>query len=88
MPIIDKCAKCGSSSVIPRARVLALYQGDRELHARVDADPTATVFKKAVRSPVHAWICGQCGYVEMYADNPSELYKAFIAAQSTMTRLG
>lgn len=74
--------------MIRRAMVLDLYKGERELQVRVDADPTAMMFKKSVRSPVHAWICGQCGYVEMYADKPGELYKAFTEAQSTMTHLG
>jgi predicted nucleic-acid-binding Zn-ribbon protein len=89
MPIVEKCAKCGSSSVIQRAMVVDSYEGGkRNLQVRVDANPTAMMFKKSVHSPVHAWICGQCGYVELYADKPAELYKAFTEARSTMPNLG
>jgi formate-dependent nitrite reductase cytochrome c552 subunit len=60
---------------------------ERNFAVRVDADPTAMMFKKSTRSDVHAWICGQCGYMELYADNPGELYQAFTAAQSTFPDL-
>jgi len=57
---------------------------EQNFTVRVDSDPTAMMFKKSTRSDVHAWICGQCGYIELYADNPGELYQAFITAQSTI----
>jgi formate-dependent nitrite reductase cytochrome c552 subunit len=60
---------------------------EQNFTVRVDADPTAIMFKKSTRSDVHAWICGQCGYMELYADNPSELYQAFTEAQSTLPNL-
>ena len=69
--------------------VVDSYQGGgRNLKVRVDADPAAVMFKKSTRSPVHAWICGQCGYIELYADNPGELYQAFSKARSTLPDLG
>jgi len=61
---------------------------EQNFTVRVDADPTAIMFKKSMRSDVHAWICGQCGYMELYADNPSELYQAYAEAQSTLPDLG
>jgi len=61
--------------------------GERDLKVRVDADPTAMVFKKSTRSDVHAWICGQCGYLELYADDPADLYNAFTASGSTLPDL-
>jgi predicted nucleic-acid-binding Zn-ribbon protein len=86
---VEQCAKCGSSSVIQRAMVVDVYQGrEQNLRVRVDADPAAVMFKKSVRSPIHACICGQCGYMELYADNPGELYQAFTTAQSTVPDLG
>jgi len=85
---VDKCAKCGSSSVIQRAMVVDFGQGgEKSLRVRVDADPTAMVFKKSTRSDVHAWICGQCGYMELYADDPADLYNAFTASGSTLSDL-
>jgi hypothetical protein len=75
--------------VIQRAMVVDIDRGgEQNLRVRVDAEPTAMMFKKCVRAPVHAWICGQCGYIELYADNPGELYQAFTTAQSTLPDLG
>jgi predicted nucleic-acid-binding Zn-ribbon protein len=84
---VEQCAKCGSSSVIQRAMVVdkvSAAGAEENFTVRVDADPSAMMFKKSTRSPVHAWICAQCGYIELYADNPGELYQAFITAQSTV----
>lgn len=91
MPKIDKCVKCGSTSVIRRAMVIdkvTITGTEQNLTVRVDGDPTAVMFKKSVRSDVHAWICGECGYIELYADNQTELCEAFTAAQSTLPHLG
>ena len=90
MAIVDKCAKCGSDSVIRRAMVIdkvTAMGAEQNLTVGVNADPTAIVFKKPARSDVHAWICGQCGYVEIYADDPAELYQAFLTAQSEREKL-
>jgi len=90
MPKIDQCAKCGSNSVIQRAMVVdkvGTSGAEQNSIVRVDADPTAMVFKKSARSVVHAWICGECGYVELYAHSPAELYQAFTAAKSTLPDL-
>ena len=57
---------------------------EQNFTVRVDAEPNAIMFKKSTRSDVHAWICGECGHIELYAANPGELYQAFITAQSTL----
>jgi hypothetical protein len=57
-------------------------QGERDLQIRVDRDPSAIILKKSVRSSVHAFVCSSCGFVEMYADNPHDLYEAFVAAEA------
>jgi predicted nucleic-acid-binding Zn-ribbon protein len=87
---IDKCVKCESTSVIQRAMVVdkvSAAGAEQDFTVRVDADPSAFMFKKSARSVVHAWICGQCGYIELYAENPGELYQAFTTSQSTLTDL-
>ncbi len=55
--------------------------GELEFHVRVDAKPSAVIFKNSVRSALHAFVCSSCGYVEFYADTPKQLYDAFLAAQ-------
>lgn len=81
---LDQCAKCGSASVLQRAMVAdKVGQGNYEynLQVRVDARPSALMFKKSARSDIHAFVCSSCGYVEFYADDPKALYDAFLAAQ-------
>jgi predicted nucleic-acid-binding Zn-ribbon protein len=78
----EKCSKCGSTAIVPRAMVADRNQnGEYDLRLRVDAQPSAMVFKHAARSAVHACVCSSCGYVEFYADDPKALYDAFLAAQ-------
>lgn len=78
----EKCSKCGSTAIVPRAMVADRNQnGEYDLRLRVDAQPSAMVFKHAARSAVHACVCSSCGYVEFYADDPQTLYDAFLAAQ-------
>ena len=55
--------------------------GEIDLQLRVDARPTAVILKKSARSKLHAFVCSSCGYVEFYADDPKELYDAFLASQ-------
>ena len=78
----DKCSKCGSTAIVPRAMVADRNQNmEYDLRLRVDAQPSAMVFKQAARSAIHACVCSSCGYVEFYADDPQALYDAFLAAQ-------
>ncbi|HET8825566.1 MAG TPA: hypothetical protein VFM77_10585 [Terriglobales bacterium] len=79
---MEKCSKCGSSAIVPRAMVADRNQNmEYDLKLRVDAQPSAMVFKQAARSAIHASVCSSCGYVEFYADDPQTLYDAFQAAQ-------
>ena len=79
---VDKCSKCGSSAIVQRAMVADRNQNtDLDLKLRVDAKPSALVFKEATRAVLHAYVCSACGYVEFYADDPQALYDAFLAAQ-------
>jgi ribosomal protein S27AE len=90
MAIVEQCAKCGSDSVIQRAMAIdkvTAMGAEQDFTVGVNADPTAIMFKKPARSDVHAWICGRCGYIELYADNPAELYQAFLTAQSETEKL-
>ena len=43
--------------------------------------PEARVFKGAHTSTLRAQICGSCGSVESYVENPQELYGIYLASQ-------
>lgn len=78
-----QCAKCGSDKVIPM--ISGMDQGqysDGKLKARVGfTNPEAWLFKGPVYAQLRATICGACGYTELSAANPEELYEAYVKSQ-------
>jgi hypothetical protein len=52
---------------------------------RVDRDPDALLFKEPLYSEVRGWVCGRCGYCELYAVDPGELLTAWREAQEAET---
>jgi predicted RNA-binding Zn-ribbon protein involved in translation (DUF1610 family) len=77
-PMIHPCPKCGSSKIIPHARILV--QGtysDGRLRVVVDGDPNALIFKDCLYDQLTASICGDCGHVELTVSHPSELYEHY-----------
>jgi predicted nucleic-acid-binding Zn-ribbon protein len=67
-----RCPKCESSDIIADAML-----ADRSAHAAYDTfirtcdDPTALLFKGYHVTRVSAWVCADCGYVELYAESPN-----------------
>lgn len=51
--------------------------GDTGLEVAIDESPDALIFKNRFRSDVRADICGECGYIEIYATNPHGLYRTY-----------
>ena len=70
MPKLESCSKCKSTKIIPRVRMV-----DRGEY-NVAGDLTVTL-ENTHQGVLRAWICGSCGYVETYVDNPGELYDAY-----------
>lgn len=71
------CPKCGSKEVISNVEVCS---GENEavrpvsLSVPLPRAHTRVVFHHSETSEVRAWVCGACGYVELYAiDYPSLL---------------
>lgn len=79
MPNLEKCPKCESGKIIPRVRLIdrGAYNVAGPLTVRVDGNPDALLFKYTHDGMLQAWICGGCGYVETYVDNPGELYAVY-----------
>ena len=44
-----------------------------ELSVGTFAKPDAFIFKELMETPVSAWVCVGCGYVEFYADYPKSI---------------
>ncbi|MBK8432774.1 MAG: hypothetical protein IPL28_16405 [Chloroflexi bacterium] len=73
------CPKCESSEIIEDAEVRdydASSYRPLGVHVKL-ANPTGGFIKKThVSGELRAWICGGCGYTELYATNYQELLKA------------
>ena len=73
----NTCPKCGSIEIIADAKAIDRDQGGMHLGEQFTVatfgKPEALVFKEKRMTTVSAWVCGQCGYMELYADSPSSL---------------
>jgi predicted nucleic-acid-binding Zn-ribbon protein len=75
MKSTSKCPKCGSTEIIADAKAIDRGHADcqKELTVATFRKPEALIFKQKHTSTISAWVCGQCGFVEFYADSPSPL---------------
>lgn len=72
------CPKCHQNTIIPNARVSDSPIGNGSQHwLLVPENPNALIFKNLVPSIVRAWICGTCGYTELYAEEPALLWDTY-----------
>jgi len=72
------CPKCQSSKIIPDVRILDHnYSVTGDLSVEIYENPNALLFKGAHQGKLQARICGQCGYTELYLENPHSLYSAY-----------
>lgn len=47
------------------------------LKVAVDENPDAFFFKERVTDYIRVSICGSCGYLEFYAEDPGRMYQAY-----------
>ncbi len=74
------CPKCKSEKVVPQARVMdrGHYSGDAgNLTLVVYENPEALIFKGTHEGALYARVCGECGYTELFLENPEELYEIY-----------
>jgi hypothetical protein len=58
------------------------YGTTYDLETTLDERPEALIFKGwQVSSILTAWICGGCGYTELYASNHEELFALYKRAR-------
>lgn len=79
MPTPASCVKCGSAKVMPGVLVRDLgdYNAPNTLAVMVHENPDAFLFKETFVDGLTATVCGECGYAELYATQPRELYAAY-----------
>ena len=73
------CSKCDSKNIIPNALIedKGMSNVPWSLSVRVEEKPDALVFKGRHTTALRAWVCGACGFAELYAEEPQALYDAY-----------
>jgi predicted nucleic-acid-binding Zn-ribbon protein len=75
MPQMNVCSKCHSHKIMQN---LAIRLSTMESpHVVVFENPDAWVFKDSHYGPLSACVCGECGYTELYVENPQELFSVY-----------
>lgn len=70
-----RCPKCASDEMMDGA-----FVSDAEatgLVVGVNRHPDRGPLPRSAKTQIHASVCGQCGYIELYANRPRELYEAY-----------
>jgi len=71
----NTCPKCGSKEVIADAMAVDRgdYNSEQDMTVATFKTPENWLFKGKMSTKVSAWVCGACGLVEFYADEPWKL---------------
>jgi hypothetical protein len=78
-----QCTRCGSSKIIPNTTIRDRCESSGEqLSAYVDAAPDALIFKERLYSALVGDICGECGHVELKAEDHRSLYRHYLQSKS------
>lgn len=78
----NQCPKCGSSKIMAKLDLI-----DHAAHGPVpfavnieEPEPPKHSFiwmAKSSSGAIRAWICGSCGYTELYTDNFEALWESY-----------
>lgn len=79
MTAYHRCLRCNSDRMIDGAYI-ADAQGPRVV-VGVEHHPDRGRLTRAVSTQIHASVCGSCGYVELWANRPDELWEAYHRAE-------
>jgi hypothetical protein len=82
LPDFPPCIKCGSKKIVPEATVTGSsgeYSGDK-LTVEVVNNPEAAFFRGIEYFVTKARLCGDCGYIELFASNPDEIYAQYLSS--------
>ncbi len=88
MPTSNECPKCGSSNIVPKQKIVSSESGlDYRMIVRL-RERTGTWRVKNHDHPIVAWICGACGYTELYTAKAKELSDAYWRLQQVQSERG
>lgn len=71
----NQCPKCGCKEIIEDATMVDRGEGnfDYDLKVATYKRPEAILFRGKQYCAVSAWVCGECGYIELYAADPRRI---------------
>jgi predicted nucleic-acid-binding Zn-ribbon protein len=67
------CPKCGSNEILESVSMNTMGEGGPAGIIAFRLEETSGFMKKSTRVEVKAWVCGACGYTELYAAEPAKL---------------
>ena len=72
------CKKCGSNKIIKSLSIVDHGHMNEKKHLSIHIQTTDQMFfNKFEKEKLKAQVCGSCGKVELYVENPEELWQAF-----------
>ena len=78
------CSKCASDQMMDGAYFAD--PGGQRVVVGIDRHPRFGPLQRSASTQVHARLCGSCGFVELYANQPAELYEAYCEAAKAAER--
>lgn len=74
-----ECSRCRSGKIIPAAEIMDSNQqyGSSGVKIKVDRTPEALIFRGAQLVDLRAKVCGECGHVELFVNQPDILWSAY-----------
>ena len=88
MKTTNTCPRCNSTKIISDAKVISKGYHPGLTKVSVIRHPHAMIFEDPEEADLKAWICGNCGYTEIYADDPQRLFDAHVEAQAERKKNG
>lgn len=73
------CPKCGSTEILENVSMNTLGEAGPAGTIAFRLEETFGFMKKSTRVEARAWICGACGFAELYAAEPEKLAESWRA---------
>ena len=79
---VKNCRVCGSGKIMADVSVIDTGQNAKgSLMIIVYKKPGALIFKDRHFETLKAWVCGECGYTQFFAEKPKWIYEVYKASQ-------
>jgi predicted nucleic-acid-binding Zn-ribbon protein len=81
------CPKCNSHVIIKDRRITDKVSGAiHALSLAITGRSTGWLTNNVAYGEIHAWICGECGYTELYTTNFRKLVEADRESKTSKTK--